>query len=130
MTVPRPKIVLVNGDAALRAALRFALELDGYQVETLEDGEALMRCALPKANACIVLDHRLSDVSGFDALKVLRGRGVDLPAILLSSDTRPAAMARADACRASLVEKPLLGDALSTRIHELLPPAEPPAARP
>jgi FixJ family two-component response regulator len=117
----RPKIVLVDRDAALRAAVTFALELEGYEVDTLESGEALIGCALPAANACLVIDDKLEGVSGLDALDILRRRGVDLPAILVTGDARPAVVARASGCNASVVEKPLLDDALTARIHDLLP---------
>lgn len=115
-----PTVVLVDDDVALLAALRFSLEIDGYQVATCETGEQLMQMPLP-ADACLVIDQRLSGLSGLDALDDLRRRGVALPAILITSYASPTLHARARRAQATVVEKPLLGDALFARIREFLP---------
>ena len=115
-----PTVVLVDDDVALLQALRFSLEIDGYQVATCETGEQLMQMTLP-AEACLVIDFRLSGLSGLDVLDDLRRRGVALPAILITSYASPSLHARARRAQATVVEKPLLGDALFARIHECLP---------
>jgi FixJ family two-component response regulator len=115
-----PTVVLVDDDVALLQALRFSLEIDGYQVATCETGEQLMQMALP-AEACLVIDFRLSGLSGLDALDDLRRRGVTLPAILITSYASPSLHARARRAQATVVEKPLLGDVLFARIRECLP---------
>lgn len=117
-----PTVVLVDDDVALLEALQFSLEIDGYQVVTCETGEQLMGMLLP-AEACLVIDYRLSGLSGLDALDDLRRRGVALPAILITSYASPSLHARALRAQATVVEKPLLGDALFARIREVLPRA-------
>jgi two-component system response regulator MprA len=119
-SAPRRKVVLVDRDAAVRAALAFSLELDGYEVETLESGAALGGAALPATGACLVVDAGPGDLAGLEALETLRRRGVDLPAILVTNDLREAVFARARNCGASVLEKPLMGDTLTTRISEVL----------
>jgi len=51
----------------------------------------------------------------------LRARGVILPAILITSYASSAVRSRAGRVQANIIEKPLLGDALLARIHELAP---------
>src|SRR5262245_28950818 len=77
-------VVLVDDDDALLRALRFSLEIDGYVVVTCHTGEELLALELP-ANACLVIDFRLSGLDGLQALDDLRARGVTLPAILITS---------------------------------------------
>jgi two-component system, LuxR family, response regulator FixJ len=115
-----PTVVLVDDDVALLEALRFSLEIDGYRVVTCETGEQLMQIDLP-VDACMVIDFRLSGLSGLDVLDDLRRRGVTLPAILITSYASPALHARARRAQATVVEKPLLGDALFARIRAFLP---------
>ena len=105
---PRSQIVLADADDALRRALTFALELEGYDVATCRDGESLVALDLPSQAACLVIEQRLQRMSGLDALEALRARGVTLPAILLTSYADPQTRRRSRQARAWLVEKPLL----------------------
>ena len=116
-----PLVVLVDNDEGLREALRFSLEIDGYQVTACRTGEQLVRLELPAAAACLVVDYKLAGVDGLEALGALRARGVMLPAILITSYASSAVRSRAGRVQANIIEKPLLGDALLARIHELAP---------
>lgn len=118
---PVPVVILLDDDAALRRALTFSLEIEGYRVESCATGEELMERTLPADEACLVLDYRLSGMSGLDALQSLRERGVRLPAILITSNPTPGIRSRAARLQAQVVEKPLLGDLLLGHIHKVLP---------
>lgn len=118
---PAPLVVLVDDDDALRAALKFSLEIEGYTVIACDTGEALLALDLPADAGCLVVDYKLDALNGLDALEALRDRGVALPAIVITSFANPMLLSRAAQLDAEVVEKPLLGDALLSRIHELLP---------
>src|SRR6185437_6978156 len=96
---PAPLVVLVDDDDALRAALKFSLEIEGYRVKACRTGEQLVDLDLPAAGACLVIDHKLEALAGLDALEQLRGRGVDLPAILITSYANPLLRSRARQAR-------------------------------
>ncbi len=119
-THPRPTILLVDDDAALRAALTFSLQIEGFDVQTCESGEALLLRDLPAGPACMVLDYNLPGITGLDALVQLRQRQVDLPALIITSTPSLNVRERIRAAGASLVEKPLLGDGLLSGIREAL----------
>lgn len=121
-----PTLVLVDDDAALRNALKFALELDGYRVQAFASGEDLLAADLPMRNVCLVLDENLPGMGGLDALEALRGRRVDLPALLITSHPGPGLRRRAGRLRVPIVEKPLLDDVLVRSIRRAL--GQPPAA--
>ena len=119
MTVAN-RILLVDDDPAIRSSLAFALELDGFEVETFESGEALAGRNDRPGDACIVLDYRLPGMDGLALLTLLRERGVRLPVVMVTSNpTRRLRKAALDA-EAELVEKPLLCDALNRRIKALI----------
>jgi FixJ family two-component response regulator len=115
-----PLVVIVEDDTALAAALRFSLELEGYDVELCSSGEALLTLELPAKGACLVVDQRLPGVHGLVALRELRRRGVDLPAVLITTNPPDELRAGASQMDASLVEKPLLGDSLISEIRGVL----------
>lgn len=115
-----PTIVLVDDDVALRTALTFVLELDGFTVEGLRSGEDLLDWTLPEAPACLVLDQNLPGVTGVDALAELRARAVTLPALLITSHPKPNLREAAARLGAVIVEKPLLTDALVSEIEAAL----------
>ncbi len=84
----RPRIVLADDNADMRAYVARVLERSGYEVEAVEDGEA----ALAAARRGTPPDLVLTDVMmpGVDCFAVLRGLRADpamegLPVILLSA---------------------------------------------
>lgn len=119
-TGPRPTVYLVDDDAAVRRALAFALDLEGFAVETYESGEALLSGARPQAPGCLVIDERLPGASGLDTVRQLRAREVDLPAIFVTSHPKPSFREAAARAGAPIVEKPLEGETLIAVIHRLL----------
>lgn len=117
----RPRqIFVVDDDPAVRTALKFALELEGFEVETCPSGEALLLADLPSEDACLVIDQRLPGISGLETLRQLRARGVALPALFITSHPNPHFRAQAAAAHAPILEKPLIGDGLTTSIRDAL----------
>lgn len=117
---PRPTVIVVDDDAGLRKALRYSLEIEGFEVITCGTGERLLNMALPASGACLVVDQVLPGVSGIVALEALRERAIDLPAIVITSAPDAGLRARALMANARLIEKPLLNDLLTGAIRELL----------
>ena len=119
-TSPRPTVHVVDQDAAVRHALAFSLDLEGYDVRTYASSEALLQSAEPLQSGCLVLDENLPGMSCTAALKALRARQVELPAIFLASRARPACRAEAAEAGVSIFEKPLLDGTLVKTIQALL----------
>ena len=112
-----PTLVLVDDDVALRSALKFALELDGYKVRTFASGEALLEADLPARNVCLVVDENLPGIGGLDSVGALRARSQDLPALLITSHPGPELRRRAGRMRVPIIEKPLIDDLLIRNIR-------------
>jgi FixJ family two-component response regulator len=62
-------------------------------------------------------------VSGLDLLKLLRGRAIELPAILVTTEPSGEMRNRAAQAGAGIVEKPLTDDALLEAIQAALAPS-------
>jgi FixJ family two-component response regulator len=114
-----PTIAVVVDDEALAQALRFMLISEGYQAEACADWRQVLALALPAKRVCLIVDERLRDGSGVDALRALRADGVMAPAILIATapDAELRRAARANGAR--IVEKPLVGDALLGAVRAL-----------
>jgi len=114
------RLFLVDDDPAVLAALRFTFEADGYNVVALTSGEALINDPPCEDHACIVIDQRLPGLTGLETLTRLRAAGVATPAILITSNPSQAVQRGASKLAISIVEKPLLGDALTRCISGLM----------
>ena len=113
-------ILAVVDDPALRASLRFALEIEGFRIDTFATGaELLAKDPLP-SQACLLLDHVVPRIDGIEIAVALRRRGVDSPAILMTADAGEALRRRATAAGLTVLEKPLLGNALADAIRVAL----------
>jgi len=105
-------------------ALKFSMELEGFQVRTYADAAALLDAGPTPDVGCLVIDLNLPDVDGLELLRRLRARKVTLPAVLITTNPTAIIRARARAQGAPIVEKPLLTDALLETIRGLMRPAE------
>jgi len=113
----RPRILLVEDDAALGAALKFKLEVEGYDVELLDRAEPLLTRPFPETPVCLVVDLNLPGMTGLEALEALRRRGVTAPAILITTQPKRVVRTLARALGVQVVEKPILGERLSDVIR-------------
>lgn len=114
----RSIVVVVDDDLAVLTSLKFALEQEGYAVRTYSDASSLLHDSSAACNALLVIDYRLPDKNGFDLLEQLRAKGVQSPAILITSTLTESVRRRADALQIPILEKPLLDNSLIEAIHK------------
>jgi two-component system response regulator MprA len=114
-------LLIVDDDRALRDALRRALVLDGYAVETAENGQdGLTRIAMSQPEA-VVLDLGLPDVDGLEVCRRLRAAGNRVPVLVLTA--RDAVSDRIDGLDAGADDylvKPFDVGELQARLRALL----------
>jgi len=113
-------VLIAETDHHLGAALQFALQLEGFRVETFATAADLLRQPMPPDCACLVLDDDLPEMGGLEVLRELRRRGVALPAILVASRPPKLLQAAAAELGALVVEMPLLDEALTIAIRQML----------
>ncbi|MDH5276160.1 MAG: response regulator transcription factor [Gammaproteobacteria bacterium] len=77
-------LLLVDDDEVLAAMLREFLELQGFRVATVTDGESALVRVEKSPPDLVVLDVMLPGISGFEVLKRLRERR-DLPIVMLTA---------------------------------------------
>ncbi|MFG1464916.1 response regulator [Xanthobacter sp. DSM 24535] len=118
-TVPGNVVLLVDDDPAIRSSLKFALELEGFDVRTFAAPAEILSADLP-LHGCIVVDYYLPGQDGLELLNQLKARHVSLPAILITTNPPANVRRRAFAAGVSIIEKPLLSNALSDAVHASL----------
>jgi CheY-like chemotaxis protein len=77
-------VVLVDDDPSVLRALSRLIRAAGFKVLTFDRPSALLASAIPRANACMVVDVNLPEMSGSDLCSALAASGRGLPAILIT----------------------------------------------
>lgn len=116
---PRDLIAVIDEDDAVRGALSFALETEGFDVRVYESAEAALADGLD-AFGCVVLDERLPRMRGLELIAELKARGAFIPAILVATNPNASVRSRARAAGVDLVEKPLMGGVLIEHVRSAL----------
>lgn len=80
-----PKVLIVEDDSAMAAALKDGFEFEGYQVAVAGDGVEGLRLATEGAPDVVVLDVMLPRMSGLDVCKKIRARGSGVPILMLTA---------------------------------------------
>ena len=116
----RGPVLIVEDDRAVLNSLKFSLEVEGFSVRAHPSSASLLATTDWQGPGCLVIDYNLPHGNGLDVLHQLRARGVAAPAILMTSNADPLLRRRAAAAGAPIVEKPLLGGALTEAIRQAL----------
>ncbi len=69
---PKKRILLVEDDKALAAVYLSRLQLEGFDVRHVVNGEEALSAALEFKPDLVVLDAMMPKISGFDVLDILR----------------------------------------------------------
>src|SRR6185437_4429098 len=123
------RVLIVDDEPAVRAALDRALRLDRYEIDLAADGrEALDRLAETRLDA-IVLDVAMPGLDGLQVCRRLRDAGDRTPVLMLTArDAIDDRVAGLDAGADDYLVKPFALKELKARLRALLRRAEPPAA--
>lgn len=95
----KKKILLVEDDIALASVYQSRLELEGFQVEHVGNGELALSKVLEYKPDLVVLDAMMPKVNGFDVLDILRNtpETTNIRVIMLTALSQPKDEERAKA---------------------------------
>jgi DNA-binding response OmpR family regulator len=127
------KLLLIEDEASLRAALLPMLEDAGYRVQAAVDGIRGLELALTEKHDLILLDIMLPGIDGFAICREIRKRGLTLPILMLTArGTVDDRIRGLDGGADDYLVKPFSGTELLARIRALLrrsaPESKPPDA--
>lgn len=116
-----PQAYLVDDDEAIRDALSWLLQSRGIPCRTFASAEEFLTAWTANLAGCIVLDMRMSGMSGLDCFDRLREQNSTLPVIFLTGHGDvPLAVATLKKGAFDFFEKPLNDNELATRIQEAM----------
>lgn len=92
------KILLVEDDEALAQVYRSRLEIEGFDIRWVGNGEDALSAAIEFKPALILLDAMMPKISGFDVLDILRNTPEtnDIRVIMLTALSQPKDKERAE----------------------------------
>jgi len=117
----RPVVSVVDDDESLRRSLRNLLRSVGFGVETFASAEEFLRSAQRENTGCLVLDLRMTGMSGLDLLRHLAVRDSPIRVVILTAhgdeETRRRSL---QAGAVAFLDKPFRSDVLLDAVRDAL----------
>ena len=94
----KKKILLVEDDTALSAVYKSRLDLEGFDIREVSNGEDALSAAIEYKPDLILLDAMMPKISGFDVLDILRNtpETTNIRVIMLTALSQPKDKERAE----------------------------------
>jgi DNA-binding response OmpR family regulator len=94
----KKKILLVEDDTALAAVYKSRLELEGFEIREVNNGEEALSAAIEFKPDLVLLDAMMPKISGFDVLDILRNTPdtAGIRVIMLTALSQPKDKERAE----------------------------------
>ena len=94
----KKKILLVEDDAALSGVYKTRLQMEGFEICEVNNGEKALSAALEFKPDLVLLDAMMPKISGFDVLDILRNTPAtaNIRIIMLTALSQPKDKERAE----------------------------------
>lgn len=102
LTLDQVDVLVVDDDAGVRAFVREALEVEGYQVATASTGPQALTQILTDHPQLVLLDLHMPSMSGWQVHGWLQRWDVEVPVVYMSADPAVRAEARRHRAAGSL----------------------------
>ena len=124
MDTTKKKILLVEDDIALAAVYRSRLELEGFEINEVHNGEDALSAAVSFKPDLILLDAMMPKISGFDVLDILRNtpETANVRIVMLTALSQPKDKERAEGLGVDdymVKSQVVIGDVVSRIKHHL-----------
>jgi FixJ family two-component response regulator len=86
-SLKRSEVLIVDDDSSVLGALGRLLRASGFETHIFARPSALLASEIPTANACLVLDLYLPEMSGIELYSELKAAGRALPTVMITGKT-------------------------------------------
>jgi two-component system response regulator MprA len=119
--LPKPRVLVVDDDKAVRESLRRSLEFNGYDVALAADGAEALAGISASAPDVVIMDVMMPRLDGIETTRALRTAGNDLPILVLTArDAVGDRVEGLDAGADDYLTKPFALQELLARLRALL----------
>ncbi len=120
----KKKILLVEDDSALASVYRSRLELEGFEVDHVANGELALSKIMEFKPDLVVLDAMMPKINGFDVLDIIRNtpETTNVRVIMLTALSQPKDKERAESLGADdylVKSQVVIGDVVGRIKHHL-----------
>lgn len=124
MNEQKKKILLVEDDMALAAVYRSRLEIEGFDVREVHNGEDALSVTVEYRPDLILLDVMMPKISGFDVLDILRNtpETANVRIVMLTALSQPKDKERAESLGVDdylVKSQVVIGDVVARVKHHL-----------
>lgn len=89
---PRPRALIVDDDPAVREILSAILQRDGWETESVHDGEDAIRRIGETPFTVILLDLLMPRTGGAAVIDFMKSRGITTPVVVISAVAETASL--------------------------------------
>jgi FixJ family two-component response regulator len=106
--MPEPVVFVLDDDELVRRALQRLFQSVGIHCEPFASPEQFLSIERPEGPACLVLDVRMSGMSGLEVQQELASKGLEMPVIFMTGHaTVPLSVRAMKAGAQDFLEKPV-----------------------
>ncbi|MCP3708720.1 response regulator [Paraburkholderia sp. CNPSo 3274] len=117
-------VCVVDDDQSVRLALASLLRSLGYEVETFESGNDVLRWLVHNRTACVVSDLQMPGMSGLQMFEGMLDMGIDAPFVLITAYPTAEVEARAMSIGVrAFLAKPVSAHALAMHVKQAVAPS-------
>lgn len=116
-------VAVVDDDVAVRVALQGLLESHGLKARCFPSAERFLQSRQRRAASCLLLDLRLTGMSGLELLRQLQAGGSSIPSVCLTAEHDSDGRLRSQLLNAGALEvlsKPFDPEQLLTLVRAVL----------
>jgi two-component system, OmpR family, response regulator MprA len=118
---PQPVVLVAEDDRSVRQSLVLALQVEGYEVEAVVDGERAIEAIDRRVPDLVVLDVMMPKIDGLEVCRRVRAGGSRVPVLMLTARHEISdRVAGLDAGADDYLVKPFSLDELRARLRALL----------
>ena len=116
-----PKVYVVDDEEGIRESVRLLVETVDLDVETFASFQEFHGAYDPDRPACLVLDIRIPEIGGIEALEILKADAVTIPVIVITGYADvPTAIRAMKGGAVDFLEKPFNNQVLLDCIQQCL----------
>jgi FixJ family two-component response regulator len=118
MPEQRPRVAIVDDDAAVRKSLSLLLDAASFETDTYGSAADFLRSLPQGLPQCLVVDLQMPDMTGLELQQHLARAGIDIPTVAITAHNEFGAEARCRSAGArAFLLKPIHDEALIAAIN-------------